>query len=309
MAEIVFGNFVNAWFMVSLLLLLAFHYLSHRKKSAMAVMFGNFTVLKSVKAGFPFTLLVILRMLTVFLVVIISMEPVLKYDALSSDNHYMLAIDSSYSMMAKDFQPDRLEAAKEIAGRFVDGVSEKSDVGVVGFGAVDYLVSAPDSDKASVKYRISQMGQSDYGGTNIAGALFTSANQFTSARDGNRRVLILLTDGVNNIGQSPESALQYLKAMDVTVFTIGIGSGSAGFAQNSTDFNLGYDQKFLQFLAQETGGSFYPASGRGELESAFGSIRSSVVRTEEVHLSTYLVLALIIFLFFQWGPLLLHYGV
>jgi Ca-activated chloride channel family protein len=193
----------------------------------------------------------------------------------------VLAIDLSSSMLAEDFQPqNRLEVAKDkvkqfIAGRTVD------QVGVVAFSGealtqvpltIDYPVVLAAVDNL-------QPGQLE-DGTAIGTAIATAANRLTNA-PGRSKVLILLTDGVNNRGTiDPRTAAQAAAALGIRVYTIGVGSeGMAPVPVGRGVFGLRYelrpvelDEPLLEYIAQVSGGRYFRARDGLSLQRIYEQI-------------------------------------
>lgn len=193
----------------------------------------------------------------------------------------VLAIDLSSSMLAEDFQPqNRLEVAKDkvkqfIAGRTVD------QVGLVAFSGealtqvpltIDYPVLLAAVDNL-------QPGQLE-DGTAIGTAIATSANRLVKA-PGRSKVLILLTDGVNNRGTiDPRTAAQAAAALGIRVYTIGVGSeGMAPVPVGRGVFGLRYelrpvelDEPLLEYIAQVSGGRYFRARDGLSLQRIYEQI-------------------------------------
>lgn len=237
----------------------------------------------------------------------------------------VLAIDLSSSMLAEDFQPqNRLEVAKDkvkqfIAGRTVD------QVGLVAFSGealtqvpltIDYPVLQAAVDNL-------QPGQLE-DGTAIGTAIATASNRLMHA-SGRSKVLILLTDGVNNRGTiDPRTAAQAAAALGVRVYTIGVGSeGMAPVPVGRGVFGLRYelrpvelDEPLLEFIASVSGGRYFRARDAQSLQRIYEQIdrleRSPIraqrfVRYRELYrvpLGLALVAAALEMLLLAWrGPL------
>ncbi|MBI3567481.1 MAG: VWA domain-containing protein [Gemmatimonadetes bacterium] len=180
----------------------------------------------------------------------------------------MLAIDLSSSMLAEDFQPqNRLEVAKDRVKQFISGRSV-DQVGLVSFSGealtqvpltIDYPVLMAAVDNL-------QPGQLE-DGTAIGTAIATSVNRLRTAT-GRSKVLILLTDGVNNRGTiDPRTAAQSAAALGVRIYTIGVGTdGMAPVPVGRGVFGLRYelrpvelDEPLLEYIAQVSGGRYFRA--------------------------------------------------
>lgn len=193
----------------------------------------------------------------------------------------VLAIDLSSSMLAEDFQPqNRLEVAKAKVKQFIAGRTSDR-IGLVAFAGealtqvpltVDYPVLIASVDNLAA-------GQLE-DGTAIGTAIATAANRLRDA-PGRSRVVILLTDGVNNRGAiDPRTAAQAAAAFGVRVYTIGVGSeGMAPVPVGRGLFGLRYenqpvriDEALLQEIARETGGRYFRARDAAALQRIYEQI-------------------------------------
>lgn len=204
----------------------------------------------------------------------------------------VLAVDVSSSMLAEDFRPrNRLAVARETAAEFVRG-REYDRIGLVAF-AGEALTLAPLSIDYPVLYRALEM--LDVGlledGTAIGTAIATAANRLRHA-PGESRVLILLTDGVNNRGQiDPLTAARAAQAFGIRIYTIGVGSegtvpipigrGALGGVQYAT-VPVDIDEELLQRIAGLTGGIYFRATTEAALDSIYRRIDELETSTVQV---------------------------
>ena len=192
----------------------------------------------------------------------------------------VLAIDVSGSMLAQDFSPNRMEAAKEVAANFV--ASRPTDrIGVVIFSGESFTLCPLTTDQQVLKAQIYniQSGLLE-DGTAIGSGLATSVDRLRSSKS-KSKVVILLTDGENNGGQIPPlTAKELAKATGVKVYTIGVGT--EGFAQTPMQTQTGnvvmqrekvnIDEKLLTQIANETGGQYFRAKDNGSLKNIYSEI-------------------------------------
>ena len=137
----------------------------------------------------------------------------------------VMAIDVSGSMLAKDLKPNRMEALKEVATNFVDG-RPNDRIGIVVYAAEAYTKTPVTSDKAIVADAIKSIKYDNVlqDGTGIGVGLTTAVNRLKDSK-AKSKVIILMTDGVNNAGFiEPETASQIAKEYGIKVYTIGIGT-------------------------------------------------------------------------------------
>lgn len=235
----------------------------------------------------------------------------------------MLTLDVSSSMLAKDFESDRLEASKRVAQTFVD--RRKYDrIGIVLFGGESYTQCPLTTDHSVVKQLLSgiQCGLIAEG-TAIGNGLANAVRRLQKS-EAKSKVAILLTDGVNNSGVvRPLQAAEAAEKYGVKVYTIGVGTmgrakgpiarkPNGGFIFGWVDVEI--DEEILKNIAQKTGGKYFRATDMNSLEEIYAEIdkmeRSKIEKTtfrrnrEEFHwfvmiallsLLLYLVLANTVF--------------
>ncbi|WP_298116320.1 VWA domain-containing protein [Flavobacterium sp.] len=195
----------------------------------------------------------------------------------------VMAIDLSSSMLAKDLKPNRMEALKEVAINFVDG-RPNDRIGVVVYAGEAYTKTPVTSDKAIVKQAISDIKFDNVlqDGTGIGMGLTTAVNRLKDSK-AKSKVIILLTDGVNNSGFiEPETASEIAKEYGIKVYTIGLGTnGNAmfpyAFAPNGKDFlyrmmPVEIDEQLMKTIAKNTGGKYFRAVSNSKLEEIYGEI-------------------------------------
>ncbi len=191
----------------------------------------------------------------------------------------VLALDVSGSMLARDFKPDRLEASKEIARNFI--MKRPDDrIGLVIFSGEAFTQVPLTTDHAMIvdMFREIKSGMIE-DGTAIGDGLATAVSRLKES-DAISKVVILLTDGVNNSGSvDPMSAAEIAKLYGVRVYTIGVGS--KGFAPYPVQTPFGtqmqqmkvqIDEDLLKKIADETGGRYFRATGNARLRQIFNDI-------------------------------------
>ena len=193
----------------------------------------------------------------------------------------MLAIDVSASMLARDFQPDRITAAKEVAGSFIaDRYGDR--IGLVAFAAEAFTQSPLTTDQSTLQTLLSRIrsGLIDDSGTAIGNGLATAINRLRES-DAKSKVVILLTDGVNNRGEiTPLTAAEIARAQNIRVYTIGVGTrGMAPYPAVDMFGNITYvkqkveiDEKTLTAMAEMTGGKYFRATDNAKLKAIYDEI-------------------------------------
>ncbi len=190
------------------------------------------------------------------------------------------AIDVSSSMLAEDFKPNRLEAAKGVAANFVDG-RPNDRIGLVIFGGESFTQCPLTTDHSVVKSLFKEVKSGVLeDGTAIGDGLATAVNRLRESR-AISKVIILLTDGENNRGSvDPLSAAEIAKMYGIRVYTIGVGTnGTAPFP--ATDFfgrkvyqqmEVKIDEETLTTIAETTGGTYFRATDNSSLQKIFQEI-------------------------------------
>ena len=191
----------------------------------------------------------------------------------------ILALDVSTSMLARDFTPDRINAAKDIAIRFV--AERPSDrIGVVVFAGESYTQCPVTTYRATL---INLIKEIECGliedGTAIGNGLATAVARLKDS-DAKSKVIILLTDGVNNSGEiSPKMAAEIAKTYGIRVYTIGVGAmGTAPYPYMTpygpqlVNVEVQIDEPLLKEIAQGTDGKYFRATDNTKLLEIYGEI-------------------------------------
>ena len=193
----------------------------------------------------------------------------------------VMAIDVSASMLARDLKPNRLEALKVVATNFVNR-RPNDRIGIVVYAGESFTQTPITSDKGITRRTISEIkwGQLE-GGTAIGMGLGSAVNRLKES-EAKSKVIILLTDGVNNSGfVDPKTATELAKELNIKVYTVGIGTnGMADFpfskdARGRLQFRkqqVEIDEELLQFIASETQGQYFRATDNSELQEIYDEI-------------------------------------
>lgn len=192
----------------------------------------------------------------------------------------MLAVDVSGSMLARDFKPDRITAAKEVAGRFIaDRYGDR--LGLVVFAGEAFTQSPLTTDQSTLQTMLARIRSGIIeDGTAIGNGLATAINRLRES-DAKSKVIILLTDGVNNRGEiAPLMAADIAADMGIKVYTIGVGTrGKAPYPVVDMFGNMSFqpmdveiDEKTLEGIAERTGGRYFRATDNDKLQSIYDEI-------------------------------------
>ncbi|MBL0014613.1 MAG: VWA domain-containing protein [Flavobacterium sp.] len=194
----------------------------------------------------------------------------------------VIAVDVSGSMLAKDLKPNRMEALKRVASDFAEQ-RPNDRIGLVVYAAEAYTKTPVTSDKAVIVDAISSIKYDNVlqDGTGIGMGLTTAVNRLKDSK-AKSKVIILLTDGVNNAGFiEPETASDIAEQYGIKVYTIGIGTnGMAEFpyaiAPNGQFLfrmmQVEIDEKLMRSIARKTGGKYFRATSNTKLVQIYNEI-------------------------------------
>ena len=207
----------------------------------------------------------------------------------------MLAVDVSGSMLARDFKPDRITAAKEVAGSFIaDRYGDR--IGIVVFAGEAFTQSPLTTDQGTLQTLLGRIRSGVIeDGTAIGNGLATAINRLRES-DAKSKVVILLTDGVNNRGAiAPLMAAEIAKGQGIKVYTIGVGTmGMAPYPTvdiygnpdgGTVKAKVEIDEKTLREIARITGGEYFRATDKAKLEAIYEQINR--MEKSKVEISEY----------------------
>lgn len=282
-------SFANPWFLLLELLvpLLVTHYFVRRRKRRADVALSTLPVFDGIKktfkektVGLPFAL----RMAALILLILALARPrgsVGTRDVKTEGIDVMLALDISASMLAKDFKPDRLEASKAIA---IDFVKSRPDdrMGLVIFAGESFTQCPLTTDHDAL---VNLLGEVRTGmvedGTAIGDGLATAVSRLKNSTS-KSKVVILLTDGVNNRGNvAPVTAGEIAKTFGIRVYCIGVGtmgralSPVALYAGGTYAFDMidvKIDETTLKQISETTGGKYFRATDNESLKNIYSEI-------------------------------------
>ena len=259
-------------------------YIKKHRNAQPAMHISSTTPFKGIKTYKEYLnhLLFVLRLLTIGCVIIIIARPQVVDNWRTSSTEgtdIVLSVDISSSMLAKDFAPNRLEAAKEVASKFV-AARESDNMGLVIFAAEGFTAVPMTTDKGNLISYINglQLGLLE-DGTAIGDGLSMAINRI---KDGpaKSKSIILLTDGSNNTGiVAPLTAAKIAQKHNIKVYTIGIGTNGEALYPTGDAFGPSYtmqkvviDEPTLTQIAEITGGKYFRATDNEVLKDVFEEI-------------------------------------
>ena len=208
----------------------------------------------------------------------------------------VMAMDVSGSMLAKDLKPNRMEALKRVAADFVNE-RPNDRIGLVLYASEAYTKTPVTSDKAIILEAIKEIKYDNVlqDGTGIGMGLATAVNRLKDSK-AKSRVIILLTDGVNNAGFiEPETASDIAKQYGIKVYTIGIGTNGMAEFPYAYAPNGGFlfkmqkveiDEQLLKSIARKTDGTYFRATSNDKLAEIYNAI-NKLETTEIQELKVY----------------------
>jgi len=282
-----FHNPEFLWLLIAIPLLAVWYFFMRKKDSAVLTM----PSVKGFKTGSSILpklkpLLYVLRLLAIaFLLVALARPRNVAVSTRVKANRgidIVMAIDVSASMLARDLKPNRLEALKTVATNFVNR-RPNDRIGIVVYAGESFTQTPITSDKGIVKRTISEIkwGQLE-GGTAIGMGLGSAVNRLKES-EAKSKVIILLTDGVNNSGfVDPKTATELAKELRIKVYTIGIGTNGTADFPYSKDPRTGQlqfrkqqveiDEELLKFIATQTEGQYFRATDNTKLQEIYDEI-------------------------------------
>jgi len=223
-----------------------------------------------------------IRLIILALIMIVLARPqsVNKWQDVNTEGiDIIIALDISGSMLAQDFKPDRIEASKAVATEFISG-RPTDRIGLVVYSAESFTQCPLTTDHAVL---INLMRELQSGmiedGTAIGNGLATAVNRIKDS-EAKSKVIILLTDGVNNRGEiAPATAADIAKTYGIRVYTIGVGSQGMAPYPVQTPYGIQYqnmpveiDEPILKEIASKTGGRYFRATDNDKLIRVYAEI-------------------------------------
>lgn len=276
------------WLFLALPIAIAWYWFTHKKERATLKISstksfkGSATLIAKLQP-----LLFVLRLLALSAIIVALARPrsvdVSSKSRTTKGIDIVMAIDVSGSMLAKDLKPNRLEALKRVAAEFVeDRINDR--IGLVVYAGESYTRTPVTSDKTVLLQSLKTIDYDDSiiaDGTGIGVGLATAINRIKDSK-AKSRIIILLTDGVNNSGTiDPRMAADIAKEYGIKVYTIGIGTnGMAPFpyakAPNGKflyqNMKVEIDEKLMKEIAKTTDGKYFRATSNAKLKEIYTEI-------------------------------------
>ncbi|MBQ6940260.1 MAG: VWA domain-containing protein [Alistipes sp.] len=310
-------NFQNPeifWLLLLVPLLVAYHIWIGRRRATLTVStLGRQSAPRTLRYWLR-PLPVILRLAAIVMFVVALARPVKMHaerDVTVEGVDIVLAMDISGSMLAQDFKPDRLEASKRIASEFVAD-REGDRLSVVAFAGEAFTQAPLTPDRAAVQTALARLRSGIIDdGTAIGNGLATAINRMRES-GAKSKVVVLMTDGVNNSGQiSPRMAAEIARDLGIKVYTIGVGRRGKAPTPAMDPFgnvfmammDVEIDEDLLREISKITGGKYFRAENVEALTRIYEEIDQ--MEKSKIEVTDYVSYEELFFRWVLWGVLLL----
>ena len=310
-------NFQNPeifWLLLLVPLLVAYHIWIGRRRATLTVStLGRQSAPRTLRYWLR-PLPVILRLAAIVMFVVALARPVKMHaerDVTVEGVEIVLAMDISGSMLAQDFKPDRLEASKRIASEFVAD-REGDRLSVVAFAGEAFTQAPLTPDRAAVQTALARLRSGIIDdGTAIGNGLATAINRMRES-GAKSKVVVLMTDGVNNSGQiSPRMAAEIARDLGIKVYTIGVGRRGKAPTPAMDPFgnvfmammDVEIDEDLLREISKITGGKYFRAENVEALTRIYEEIDQ--MEKSKIEVTDYVSYEELFFRWVLWGVLLL----
>jgi len=275
------------WLLLLLPLAILWYYFKNKKQTATLNIstLKGFQVTTSWLPKFKHILFIIRLIALTFLIIALARPRTVDVSTKTKTTRgidIVIAIDVSASMLARDLQPNRLDALKKVAANFIKG-RPNDRIGIVEYAGESYTKTPITSDKDIVLRSLSEIKYNTIieSGTAIGMGLATAVNRLKDSK-AKSKVIILLTDGVNNTGaMNPKIASELAVEFGIKVYTIGLGTNGMALSpialRPNGQFQYGrvkveIDEALLKEIAQVTGGNYFRATNNKKLADIYNEI-------------------------------------
>jgi Ca-activated chloride channel homolog len=307
--EFTFDNPTYLWYLLSIPLLVYTHFYVLRHSRQKAIKFANFDAIQRVTGEKLITknwMVLITRMLLIGCLIFAVAGTTFWYKGAVNENDFVIAIDTSASMMAQDVYPNRLEAAKQYSIDMIKSIESQSNFAILSFAGTTFIETTLIDNKDTLTKTIELMESSQTGGTDIPGALITGTNMLLASPKG--KTIIIITDGSSTVSSfmtdSLKNALDYANKNQIVVHAIGIGSetGPLGYLPQFYNITSVYNENTLFEISNATNGKYFHVNSNADLDEAKRIISAESNQAMiPVRLDYGLMLIALVILFIEWG--------
>jgi len=282
--------------LVGVVALAAAYYLLQRRHRAHPVRFSNLALIDQVaprESRWRRHVPAAAFLVTLALLVTGFSRPTAEMEVPQDRATIVVALDSSGWMRAKDIEPDRFEAAKAAAAQFVSGLPPRFNVALVSFAGTADVTVPPTTDRELVRRGIA--GLNVAGGTAIGDAIFASLEAIAQLDERAEEepppsAIVLLGDGGQTTGRSPEAAAQAAAQAEVPVHTVAYGTADGVLLTRKGPVPAPVNGILLRSIAEISGGGYYEAASAEQIRQVYKDIGTSVsYRTEQQDVSSWFI--------------------
>jgi len=267
------------WLLALLPLLIALYVGQQRRRRAYAMRFTNLSLLAAVapkRPGWKRHVSAAMILVALMLLGGAFARPATDVRVPRGRAAVVLVVDVSRSMRATDLSPNRMAAAKTASLAFVDSVPGEMELAVVSFSNAAALLAPITRDRAVVRGAIDRL--EPIAGTAMGEGLAVALDEIARARQAEGQAIpasvLLLSDGVSNLGRPPEEAADTATEMDVPVYTVGVGTEGATLEFNGQLIPVDVDEVTLRAVAEATGGEYFRSGDTKTLAAVYKNLGS-----------------------------------
>jgi len=273
----------NLWWLLVIPLLIAAYVFATRRKNRRGMRFTNTSMLDVVvpkQSQWRRHLAVALSLLSLITLTTAFARPKMVVDVPRERATVVIVLDASLSMQATDVQPTRLDAAKAAAVDFVRKLPEKYNVSVVSMAGNSSILVPPTLQHNTVENAINSIQLQD--STAIGEGIYTALRALQQAPKGDKPedvapgAIVMLTDGTNTVGRSPQQAAAAARAAKVPIYTIAYGTENGYVDLDGKREPVPVDHDLMKQIAQATNGQYFAAATADQLRSVYTNIGSEV---------------------------------
>jgi len=284
------------FFLFLIPLFIFIHIATLRASKTTAMKFANFEAIARIKGVdiISKNIIVLISSVLILFLLVMSISGLTMHTVIDATEYsFIIALDSSESMGAKDLLPNRMEAAKRSASAFIDSLPLTTRAGIISFSGNAIIEQDLTDSKGAMKSAVNDIQVGEISGTDIYEAVITGTNLLRAEKT---RAIVLLSDGQLNVGII-DDAVGYANDNDIVVHTIGIGTEEGG----ETQYGLSkLDEDSLKALAYNTNGQYFRAIDEAELLNSFNEVIGKTKRKVGINFSNYLLIASILLFALQY---------
>lgn len=288
-------NFEHQYYLIFLFaipVLIFFHFFGLKNLKGRSLKFANFEAISKIKGIdlYSKSIFSLIFNIVFLILLVFALSGLTLYKEVEASSFsFVIAIDSSQSMVADDILPNRISAAKETAVNFVNSLPEESNIAVISFSGDSKVERDMTKNKLDLKDSIEKIDISPVGGTDVFEAIYSSGELL---KEEENKAIVLISDGQINTGDLKQT-VDYAIENKIIIHAIGIGTAEGGKAEYGLSK---IDEDTLKSLAYNSGGRFFLVLDKEKMYESFREIIQVTKKVGSTDLNPHLIMALI-FLF------------